>query len=165
MEGDPGAPITLGRVVSAQPPWAQLSLWKEALDTLVISSHTTVLLHYICKISKAFSTFCLLCMSMYVFNQLMAVVKVSNESYKRWMPLHEQLSALTQGCPRDILRRPHGAHHFDVRSGLGAGQSSGKGLADILCTLQSPRAQASHKNGSGGDCNVGGLVDQGAAHW
>lgn len=45
----------MGSWVYAQPPWAQLSLWKEALDTLVISSHTAVLLHYICKISKAFS--------------------------------------------------------------------------------------------------------------
>lgn len=112
--------------------------WKEALDTPVISSHSAVLLHYICKISKAFSTFCFLCMSVYVSNQLMATVKVSNESCKWWMPLHEQPSALTQGCPRDILRRPHRAHRFDVCSGLGEGQGTGKGLADVPCTLQSP---------------------------
>lgn len=68
----------------------------------------------------------------------MATVKVSNESCKWWMPLHEQPSALTQAAPQDILRRPHGAHRFDVRSGLGAGQGAGKGLADALCTLQSP---------------------------
>ena len=129
----------MGSWVSAQPPWVQLSLWKEALDTPVISSHTAVLLHNICKISKAFSTFCFLCVSVYVSNQLMATVKVSNESCKWWMPLQEQLSALTQGCPRDILRRPHGAHRFDVCSGLGQGRALGRGWL-MSCVHYNPPA-------------------------
>lgn len=77
---------------------------------------------------------------MYVSNQLMAVVKVSNESCKWWMPLHEQLSALTQGCLRDILRRPHRAHHFDVLSGLGAGQGRALGRGWLMsCVHYNPR--------------------------
>lgn len=76
---------------------------------------------------------------MYVSNQLMAVVKVSNESCKWWMPLHEQLSALTQGCLRDILRRPHRAHHFDVLSGLGAGQGRALGRGWLIsCVHYNP---------------------------
>lgn len=96
---------------------------------------------------------CLLRVTVYVSNQLAAVVTAPNESCKPWMALRGQLSALTRGCPLDSSAGPREPTALMWESGWGRGGGAGKGLADGWCALQSPR-------GGKGDGGVGGLVDQ-----